>query len=284
MNKLVIKILIILVIFFVTLCCVKEQNKPKEKNEEPKETFQSSEVLIFVSDPYPPYVIDGDKDKGYVTDATLLVFKKAGYEVKYKNVPYSRAINLIESGEYAGFLGVYPGRESYAYPDESLGYSKKSFFIRKGFNWKWEGVSSFDNMVFGVIKDYKLEETIIFPYIEKHKDDINRIQFTYGIDALSNNINKLIHGKIDLILGDEMVIWYTARELGIEDQIMVADVDDSFKESPIFESLRMSVGFHRSNPKAEEYAVLLSNGLDQIKKTGDFEKILAKYGLEGFAK
>ncbi len=204
--------------------------------------------------------------------------------MEYKNVPYSRAIKLIELGEYSGFLGVYPGRENYTYPDESFGYSRKSFFICKDFNWKWDGISSFDNVIFGVIKDYQLEETIIYPYIETYKDNHNRIQFTYGTDALENNITKLIHGKIDVILGEEMVIWYTAKTLGIEDQIMIAEVDDSEMDSPIFESLRMSVGFHLSNPKAQEYADILSTGLEQIKKSGEFDQILEKYGLENYVK
>ncbi len=284
MNKIVNKVIVILTIIFITFSCTKEQIKPPEKEDDSRKTLETSDSLIFVSDPYPPYVLDGDKDNGYVTDATLLVFRKAGYEVEYKNVPYSRAINLIESGEYTGFLGVYPGRENYAYPDESLGYSKKSFFIRKDFNWKWEGITSFDNVVFGVIKDYKMEETIIYPYIDMYKDNNSRIQFTYGTGAMENNINKLIHGKIDVILGEEMVVRYTAKTLGIEDQIMIAQVDDSEMDSPIFESLRMSVGFHLSNPKAKEYADILSTGLKEIKKSGEFEQILEKYGLGNKAK
>ena len=44
--------------------------------------IKAREKIIFVSDPYPPYVIDGGHGKGYVTDMVLLIFKKAGLEAE----------------------------------------------------------------------------------------------------------------------------------------------------------------------------------------------------------
>ena len=57
--------------------------------------IKAGEKIIFVSDLYPPYVIDGAHGKGYVTDMVLLIFKKAGFEAEYKNVPFKRALAEI---------------------------------------------------------------------------------------------------------------------------------------------------------------------------------------------
>ncbi len=283
MKEIISKMLLVITIFLITAGCTKEKNEAVNANV-PVAADDKTNTLIFVSDPYPPYVIDGEFDKGYVTDMTLLIFKKAGLKAEYQNVPFSRALAGLENGTYTGLLAVSPGRENFVYPDNSMGDAKNDFFIRKDFNWKWDGLASFNNVIFGAIADYEINEEIIDPYINANKENLKRVQLVFGSNALKSNILKLVNSRIDVIFDDELVVIYTAREIGVADKIKIAEVDKKVSGSSLFEPSKMCVGFNLNNPKATEYAQILSNGIAEIKKTGEFKQILMKYGLEEHVK
>ena len=244
--------------------------------------IKAGEKIIFVSDPYPPYVIDGGHGKGYVTDMVLLIFKKAGFEAEYKNVPFKRALAEIERGNFTGLLALSPGREKYLFTENSMGYFKNQFFVRADSTWKWDGRSSLEKVVFGGILGYRFDKEFIDPHVEKFKGDPERVQLIAGQDALQRNIVKMTMGRIDVIFDDSLAIAYAAKEAGVKDKIRIADVDDQLKSKKLFESKKVSVGFHSSNPKAAEYIKILDDGIKEIKKSGEFREILLKYGLENY--
>ena len=244
--------------------------------------IKAGEKVIFVSDPYPPYVIDGGQRKGYVTDMVLLVFKKAGFDAEYKNVPFKRALAEIERGNFTGLLALSPGRENYLFTENSMGYFKNQFFVRADSTWKWDGRSSLEKVVFGGVWGYRFDKEFIDPHVEKFKSDPERVQLIVGQDALQRNVVKMTMGRIDVIFDDSLAIVYAAKEAGVKDKIRIADVDDRLKNKKLFESKKVSVGFHASNPKATEYVRILDEGIKEIKKSGEFREILLKYGLENY--
>ena len=240
---------------------------------------KESEKLIFVSDPYEPYVMDEPNYKGYITEMVLEIFNNAGFDAEYRNVPFQRALVELESGNYTGLLAVSVGREGYVYPENAMGVFKNEFFVRNDSNWRWKDISSFESVIYGGILGYNMDSEFIDPYVAKFRDDSNRVQLVAGSSALQSNVLKLVHGRIDVIYANTLVVLHTANRLGVADRIKVADVDSASRDQQLFNSRGVSVAFHLSNPNAEKYIKILDEGIQKIKENGRFREILARYGL-----
>jgi polar amino acid transport system substrate-binding protein len=61
----------------------------------------SSEVITIVSDCWKPYICGPEAGKnGIAVDICMTVFKKAGYKLNFKEVPWKRAIVDTKKGKY----------------------------------------------------------------------------------------------------------------------------------------------------------------------------------------
>lgn len=236
--------------------------------------------IILVSDPYPPYVLDEKDNKGYVMDIAKIAYKAMGYKAIYKNIPFKRALKDVENCKYDGILAIRKeGRENFIYPKTTLGLFNNKFFRKKGTNWVWKGnIRSLENITLGWINGYQIGGDFFLKYIEKNKNNSNRIQFTSGSNALLNNIRKLAKGRIDILLDDEKVILYTAKKNGFSLEIEDAGIfkPDNAKEEWV------SIGFSDRNPNASELAEIFDMGFKKIRNSKELKNIFAKYGLKPF--
>ena len=234
-----------------------------------------SKIVKLVSDPYPPYVMDGPEGQGYVTEMAIKILHKAGYQAEYIAVPFRRAILGLDDGTYDGLLAVSPGRTGFVYPENGFGTSQTFFFVLKSNPWQFHGIESLDSVALGVIDGYEFSGSQsvlhkIDAYILENKDNVRRVQFNHGTTALAQNMEKLKLGRIDAIVEDDAVFWYTAKKAGLTDQFKVAG-----NLTPI---QKMTVGFSLKNPRARELAKVISDGVKKLKDSGEYDKILAKYG------
>ncbi len=61
----------------------------------------SCEVITIVSDCWKPYICGSEAGKnGIAVDICMTVFKKAGYDLEFKIVPWKRAIADTRKGKY----------------------------------------------------------------------------------------------------------------------------------------------------------------------------------------
>jgi polar amino acid transport system substrate-binding protein len=238
-------------------------------------SMAQNKIIKLVSDPYPPYVMDEGDNKGYITEMAIKIFQNAGYQAEYINVPFKRAIAGLEDGKYDGLLAVSPGRANFVYPDIGFGTLQTSFFVPKDSNWQYKGVESLSSVTFGVVDGYEYDGSkngIINTYVAKNKDNSKLIQPTHGSDALLQNAKKLDVGRIGTLAEDTAVFWYTVKKAGLADKFKVA--------GNLSEPQKVTVGFNLKNPRAKELAKVLSDGVKKLKESGDYDKILIKYGLK----
>ena len=92
------------------------------------------------------------------------------------------------------------------------------------------------------------------------------------------NIKKLLKGRIDTIPEDKAVFVNMAHKMGVLDQIEEAGADPILNKDD-FESLKIYLAFSPKNPNSKDYAKLLSEGIKEMRSSGELQKILAKYGL-----
>jgi polar amino acid transport system substrate-binding protein len=186
----------------------------------------------------------------------------------------------LERGTYDGLLAVSPGRPGYIYTDNSFGTSVTSFFVAKDSTWQYRSMESLSDITLGVINGYEFSGgqpgeygEKIDAYIANNQNDDNLIQVFSGTDALGRIIHKLALGRIDATVEDSTVFWYATRKMGLADQFKA--VGDLNKPEKI------TVGFHLKNPRAKELAQLISDGIRQLKDSGEYNKILLPYNLKG---
>lgn len=235
------------------------------------------QTLRFVSDPYPPYVMDGKHRQGYVTDIVLKVFHDAGYKnAIYVDAPYARALFGIKNGFYTGLLAVSPGRKHYVYPTQSfMGYFQNQFFVRKNSSWRWTGqVDSLKHITLGVIRGYE-ENDALDAYVARNASNDQRIQITSGAHGLENLIRMLVAGRINAFFEDTNVADYTAHELHLKSRIRPNGGFNRDLRKNI-----VTVGFDEKNACSQHFIDILNKGIPKLKASGELKTIIEKYGLE----
>lgn len=237
----------------------------------------SDQTLRFVSDPYPPYVMDDKGRQGYVTEIVLKVFHDAGYRnAIYVDAPYARALFGIKNGFYTGLLAVSPGRKHYVYPTQSfMGYFRNQFFVRKDSNWQWTGnVDSLKPITLGVIRGYE-ENDALDAYVARNQSNGRRIQITSGSHGLENLIRMLVAGRINAFFEDTNVADYTAHELHLKSRIRPNGGFNLDLAKNI-----VTVGFYEKNACSQHFIDILNKGIPKLEASGELQTIIEKYGLE----
>ena len=76
----------------------------------------------------------------------------------------------------------------------------------------------------------------------------------------------------DVYLSGRISLNYEIKILGILDKIRV-------KHLPYLSTALVYPGFLKNNPKARQYADMMTDGIRRLGKTGRLAKILSAYGL-----
>ncbi|MCL1067857.1 transporter substrate-binding domain-containing protein [Shewanella olleyana] len=225
----------------------------------------SAKPLLIASDIWCPYVCEGQT--GYVTELTQRAFAEMDQPVHFIAVPFNRALKEVQQGNIDGILAVTPEHVAQynLFTDEIIiGYASKDFFTTKSFPWKFTQLEDLDNVQVGIIRSYDYGERLNNKIAHS-----NRFYFASGNQPLSMNIQRLIKGRFQVLLGNKVVIENTAEKLELADQIRYVG---SFGEP-----LPLYVGFNANNTQV---AKMFASGLEKLKQTGEFQQILDKYNIE----
>ncbi|MBU3917494.1 transporter substrate-binding domain-containing protein, partial [bacterium] len=151
-----------------------------------------ADTITIAADEWCPYNCEVDSSMpGYTIEIASAIFEKNGHHLKYIILPWARALASSRNGKYTGVVGAYKeDAPDFIFPEESFGFSKNSFFVKKGSTWRYKGIKSLDEISIGIIRDYSYGAEL-----DKYFKDIgndSRIQVVSGTTALENNIKKLI--------------------------------------------------------------------------------------------
>ncbi len=232
-----------------------------------------ADQIVLASDNWCPFNCEPEsQNPGYMIEIARAAFEPLGHTVTYTLVPWSRAIKDTRRGKYQGIIGGYKSdAPDFIYPENELGMIGMSIFVTKDAEWKYTGLDSLSVISLGVIRDYEYS-TEINRYIDEHLGEANRIQMLSGDEPLAINIRKLIRGRIDALIETPPVLWYTAKELGVTDELKSAGV--------AVEAKKAYIAFSPAEPeKSKKYAQILSETVERLRKSKKLETILEKYGL-----
>ncbi|MBF0119123.1 MAG: transporter substrate-binding domain-containing protein [Desulfobacterales bacterium] len=231
------------------------------------------EQITLASDIWCPFNCAPDSsEQGYMVEIAKTVFKKSGHDVKYILMPFARAIKESREGKVTALIGVYKEDvPDFIFPKNELGMLGFSIFTTKENNWVYNGISSLEKVSLGVIRDYTYNSELV-DYINKNASNSKKIQVIHGENPVDINIKKLLAGRLDATIETEQVFLYNAMKLGVIDKIKSSGVAVEPKEAYI--------AFSPTVKESKVYAEILSNGIDELRKSGELSKILNKYGLK----
>ncbi len=234
-----------------------------------------ADVITLRADDWCPYNCDPASDKpGYIIEIAKIVFEAAGHRIDYKLMPWTRTLEEVQKGAFDGAVGANAGDSpTLIYSRTPIGVADNGFIFKKGLNFTYKDVSSLDPYRIAVVQGVSFDDEID-AYLKKHSGKGDRVQINTGEDVGLANLKKLLLGRVDLIVDNPYVLTYTVKRLKAEDKVSMVRTN---KPTDIF------IGFSPKNPKSQDYAELLSVGIETLRKSGKLAKILAAYGVEDWA-
>jgi len=233
---------------------------------ESQESDSETKTVRIVSSTWEPYEYEENGvAKGIGIDVTLEAFKRMGYEATVTFVPFKRATEMIQSGAADMLTDVNRNEEREVYGifnEEPILFSCTNLFVKVDSTIEFTGdLFELSEYTFGINRGYTHG---------KEFDDAfaNNLLIVEEAEDTPQNIEKLINGRIDILLENKLVVLMNAKEMDCQDQIKA--LNPEYREAALYNM------FSKKN-ELYEMAELFNEKVIEIKEDGTFQKIYDSY-------
>ena len=227
----------------------------------------NSYKITLATDSFEPYYGPKLVNNGYVTQQVKEAFKRKGYELTIKFVPWKRALEHSKLGNYDGLLGAYYKKErtTFFVYSEKIDQTQIVFFTKKSRNIQYNKFTDLSKYVIGVVRAY---------HYTKEFDISKKYLHIFEANHLKQNIKLLIHDRVDLILGSKKVI---VRLLNQHYPQYVSEVKFI---TPILQSNKLYVTISKKRKNYKKIINDFNEGLKEIIEDGTYNKILKFHNFQ----
>lgn len=232
-----------------------------------------ADTVTIAGDEWCPFNCEPESDRpGYMIEVAKIALAKAGHTVEYRVLPWARAVKEARAGHIAGIVGAYiDDAPDFVFPERELGRGVESVFVRKSSTFVFKNFQSLQDVSIGVVNGYAYGSAELNAHIKQFGNNPDKVQFVYDEKAQERNLTKLEAGRMEVVVENSAVFWHTASRLKLTDK---------FKEiGRLGEPKNTYIAFSSADANSRAYAKALSDGVDVLRKSGDLNKILQKYGL-----
>ncbi|MCF6248994.1 MAG: transporter substrate-binding domain-containing protein [Desulfobacula sp.] len=237
--------------------------------------------ITMVTLDWPPYIGKNICKQGWVQQFTIALLSTRGYEITTSFLPWARAIILVENGDVDVLYPEYFIEDS-APSDvikgtqrrDHLILSKKfiggkiAFIKRSGEPSRFNGnLLSLKNERIGVVRGY--QNTPAFDSLM----DKGFFDISMAVDDFLNT-KKLIAGRVDLIIGDPIVIFYSLLKSNLSTrgkQTMMSKIEEV---SPILQYNYLYFAVSRKRPNHKRILEDINIGIDEFENTGMIHRLI----------
>lgn len=203
---------------------------------------------------------------GYTVEIIREALKRVGYTLEIVWLPWKRAQVEAARGDYDGLGASYYNEEratKFAYSDP-IATIEVAFFKRAEDDIKYSKLED--------LKPYKIGTGFGYGYPEKFV----KADYLEKVEAyeLKTNITRLLHKRIDLIIGSRKAILFYLKQQ-YPDRINSLEI----LGAPL-ETLSLYVPFSKMKPNYKQKVEDFNRGLKMIKEDGTYQKIMEKHGLD----
>ncbi len=202
-------------------------------------------------------------EKGLTTAIVKAAFKAQGHTSDVDFIPWTRALKEVEEGKSDIVMGAYHNKER----ENSYIFSDPIYFLELGLIARPDlGVSRYKSLrdlvhySIGISRGFaNSEEFDTANYLDKHVATFPNL-----------NIRKLFRGRIDMAVMNFDLFRYEAKKEGF----CISDVE--FLEPPL-DTKGLYLMASRRIPDGEKIIEDFNRGLDEIRKSGEFDRIMARF-------
>lgn len=219
---------------------------------------------------YPPFLAEKATGYGLEPQVVSAAFKQVNIDVKYTFLPPGRALLVAANGDFQATLGWVKTeeRERDFYFSEPIAEAPLVFFHLKNFPFSWNTYDDLEGVLIGTVIKYNYGDEFETA-LKAGKIQIDEA----GKDE--SNFKKLLLGRNAITPVNLYVGYYLLQET------FGPATAKLFTHHPL--PLKISV-HHVLFPKAlkESFSrsVLFNQGLQKIKDSGEYKKILDEYHLK----
>lgn len=221
--------------------------------------------LIIANSNWAPYKGEAIKNGGIVTDITVEALKSAGYQVDVKTVPWKRALKGAYKGEYHVIPAIWytPERADKLSYATSVITSRVVMIYHRDFDFHFNDLDDLTGQTVGVAAGWAYPEAF-----EQAKNFVRD-----EANDLKTNLNKILHRRINITIGEEYAARYTASS-------SFPDKADVFRYSDkALEEKNLYVAFSRKLPNFREITTKFNKAIAEMKADGRYQLILEAHGV-----
>ena len=223
----------------------------------------ANETIAIANGEWAPF--NGEKLPyyGMCSHMTTDIFALEGIDVKYKFVPWKRAMVLTENTKYDATIEWAKRKEreeQFYYSDKPLLVSKTVMFHRKDYDFDWEKIEDLYNKKIGGTRGYN--------YGDKMDEGMKKGKIKIDI-ANSDELNfrKLLHSRFDLFICDLTVGRRLLNEKFIKEQREKITYNDKPLKVDEYYFL-----VSKKHPRAKEIMEKFNSGMEKIIKSGRYQQ------------
>lgn len=245
----------------------------------------AKKVIRLATLDWPPYIDKNMCKQGWVMQSTIALLHHLGYGAVVTFYPWARAVNVVESGkgdilfpEY--HIGpeapsdVYNGtrRLDHLIMSDSFGWGPIAFLKRKDDDIvNSVNLKSIVNEQIGVVRGYQNT-----PEFDRMMD-IGSFKI---IEALNDfhNVKLLLNHRVNLIVGDPLVIEADIRRADFPDKEKKAMLEQIEVVEPIMQMNALFFAISKKSQFAKVLPMEINQGIATFKKQGLFSEIQYRVG------
>jgi polar amino acid transport system substrate-binding protein len=238
-----------------------------------------SEEIVLANDwsPYCPFIACEQGKDGFVIDIAKAIYGAEGYTVVIKNVPWNRALTMVNGGSANGILGVVKkSSPELIYPKIEVAFYRPVVFALNTNPWRYGGIDSLKAVRLGLIQNYGYAEG--YPELEKYlKSKSAKVDWIATNESLLHLFMMIEAGHIDATIEDMAVGNYVLQKSGKTNLFKVAG-ELEYGVTPAY------IAFTPKDQRSQHLADIFDEGIVKLRKSGEMKKILAAYGLTDWKK
>ncbi|MDK1310764.1 substrate-binding periplasmic protein [Pseudoalteromonas ardens] len=239
------------------------------------EVFSSNDKLVLIAGDNwcPVNCRDSDKNKGFMIDVATEALAISGYEVRYIEMPWLRAIHQAREGKIHAIVGAFKDdAPDFLFPKVPiLRLSPNTLFTLSDNTWTYKNQHSLNKVRLGAVQGYDYGH-LLNAYIKSHRSSPNKyITLITGDDVVARSLRLLTSKRIDAYVDAGPVVWYQAKQLGISDKIKSVGSVSPLEPAYIAFSPRLE--------NSEQLTLALDLGVLRLQLDGRLASIAEKYGL-----
>ena len=225
----------------------------------------AQQKLTLASTDYPPDFSHTLPDEGAVAALARAAFKAAGYDIKLVFLPWARLMHDLESGKHDGIVAVWykAERESFLALTDPVIQTNIGFYGRSDNHMDVSKLDKLKGPLIGTVRGYA--NPLSFDAAALRTEEV-----TNDI----TNLRKLDKGRIDLALVDKALAKQLIKQEWPGGNSNLTWIDPPVQTMPLF------IGISRSNPEYRKIITDFNRGLAEIRRNGEYNKILSRLPLE----